>query len=64
MVGDVAPPVLVSSRELLDGGGFEVIVVRQVYERRRAPEFYGVAPADDTGRMRRVVIRPRTESIR
>ncbi|MFM1822573.1 MAG: hypothetical protein RI967_839 [Planctomycetota bacterium] len=64
MVGDVAPPVLVSSRELVDGGGFEVIVVRQVYERRRAPEFYGVAPADDTGRMRRVVIRPRTESIR
>lgn len=64
MVGDVAPPVLVSSRELLDGGGFEVIVVRQVYERRRAPEFYGVVPADDTGRLRGVVIRPRTESIR
>jgi hypothetical protein len=64
MVGDVAPPVLVSSRELVDGGGFEVIVVRQVYERRRAPEFHGVVPADDTGRMRRVVIRPRTESIR
>ncbi|MFM7050965.1 MAG: hypothetical protein ACKOYN_02365 [Planctomycetota bacterium] len=61
--GEVAPPVLVGSRELSRGEGFEIIVVRQVYERRRAPELYGLAPSGETGRARTVVIRPRTESV-
>lgn len=63
VVGDVEPPVLVGSRELAQGQGFEIVVVRQVYERRRAPELYGLAPGGETGRMRPIVIRPRTESV-
>ncbi|MFM7134321.1 MAG: hypothetical protein ACKO0W_08395 [Planctomycetota bacterium] len=63
VVGDVEPPTLVGSRELGDGGGFEIVIVRQVYERRRAPEIYRIAPTDETGRARPIVIRPRTESV-
>jgi hypothetical protein len=63
VVDAVEPPVLVGSRELGDGGGFEIVIVRQVYERRRAPEIYRIAPTDETGRARPIVIRPRTESV-
>ncbi|MFZ9880899.1 MAG: hypothetical protein ACO3QC_05800 [Phycisphaerales bacterium] len=65
--GEVAPPVLVGSREVLGSGGanegFEVIIVRQVYERRRAPELYGLERVGETGRMQPIVIRPRTEMV-
>ena len=61
--GEVAPPTLVGSRELGDGRGFEVIIVRQVVERRIAPEMYRVAPMGETGRLRPVIIRPRTDLV-
>ncbi len=64
VTGDVAPPTIVRSRELGDGQGFEVIVVRQVYERRVAPQVIRFAPSGETGRMRPVVIRPRTDFVR
>jgi hypothetical protein len=63
VVDAVEPPTLVGSRELGDGGGFEIVIVRQVYERRRAPEIYRIAPTDETGRARPIVIRPRTEIV-
>ena len=52
------------SRELGDGSGFEVVVVRQIYEIRRTTEMYRMQPVDETGRVRPVVIRPRTETVR
>lgn len=63
MTEEVAPPILVRSRELGDGRGFEMIVVRQVYERRVAPKVVRFAPSGETGRMRPVVIRPRTDLV-
>ena len=64
VTGEVAPPTIVRARELGDGQGFEVIVVRQVYERRVAPQVIRFAPTGETGRMRPVVIRPRTDLVR
>jgi hypothetical protein len=64
ILGEAPPPTLVGSRELTDGSGFEVIVVRQVYERRVMPELYRVVPVDDLGRTEKIVIRPRTEALR
>ena len=64
ILGEAPPPTLVGSRELTDGSGFEVIVVRQVYERRVMPELYRVVPVDDLGGTEKVVIRPRTEALR
>ena len=61
--GDVAPPTLVGSRELGDGRGFEVIVVRQIIERRIAPEMYRAARTGESGMMRPKVIRPRTDLV-
>lgn len=63
VVGDVAPPVLVGSREIAGGGGFEVLVVRTVYERRRAPELYRRTLIGESGRPGAIVIRPRTEAV-
>ena len=60
LVGEVAPPTLVRSRELGNGGGFEVIVIRQVYERRTLGEMYRIVPTGETGELRPVVIRART----
>lgn len=62
--GEPPTPTLVRSRELVDGGGFEVIVVRTVYERRRTPVLYQLAPIDEAGTIRPIPIRPRTESVR
>jgi len=64
ILGAAPPPIVVGSRELADGSGFEVIVVREVYERRVMPELYRVVSVDDLGRTEKVVIRPRTESLR
>lgn len=64
MVRDPEPPMYLGSRELGDGSGFEVVVVRQVYEIRRTSEMYRMQPIDDAGRVRPVAIRPRTESLR
>ncbi|MGA1223229.1 MAG: hypothetical protein ACO31E_01540 [Phycisphaerales bacterium] len=61
--GEIAPPTLLRSRELADGRGFEVIIVRQVIERRVAPQMFRVAPTGETGRLRPVQIRPRTDSV-
>ncbi|MFZ4751475.1 MAG: hypothetical protein ACOYMM_13330, partial [Phycisphaerales bacterium] len=61
--GEVAPPTLLGSRELGNGQGFEVVIIRQVIERRIAPEMYRVAPMGETGRLRPVVIRPRTDLV-
>lgn len=61
--GEVAPPTLLRSRELGDGRGFEVVIVRQVVERRVTPEVYRIAPMGETGRPRAIVIRPRTDAI-
>ena len=62
--GEPPPPTLVRSRELTDGEGFEVIVLRTVYERRRTPVLYQLAPVDEAGTIRPILIRPRTESVR
>lgn len=62
--GDVAPPAIIGSRELGGGEGFEILVVRQIVERRRVPELYKLVPVDETGALAPVVIRPRTEEIR
>ena len=43
--------------------GFEVIVVRQIIERRIAPEMYRAARTGESGMMRPKVIRPRTELV-
>jgi len=64
MVSDPEPPMYLGSRELVDGTGFEVVVVRQVYEIRRTPEMYRLQAIDDAGHLRPVLIRPRTESLR
>jgi hypothetical protein len=61
--GDVAPPTLLRSRELTDGRGFEVVIVRQIIERRVSPEIYRVAPMGETGRLRQILVRPRTETV-
>lgn len=61
VVGDVAPPTLLRSRELGNGRGFEVVIVRQVVERRVSPEIYRVTPMGETGRLRPILIRPRTD---
>ena len=61
--GEVAPPTLLRSRELGDGRGFEVVIVRQVVERRVAPEVYRIAPTGETGSPRAIVIRPRTDAV-
>lgn len=61
--GEVAPPTLVRSRELGDGRGFEVLILRQVVERRVTPEVYRVAPMGESGRPRTIVIRPRTDAV-
>ena len=61
VVGDVEPPTLLRSRELGDGRGFEVVIVRQVIERRVSPEIYRVAPMGETGQLRPILIRPRTD---
>lgn len=61
--GDVAPPTLLRSRELGDGRGFEVVIIRQVIERRVSPEMYRVAPMGETGQLRSVLIRPRTDLV-
>ena len=63
VLGDPQPPTLVRSRELTDGAGFEVIVLRTVYERRRTPVLYQLAPVDEAGTIRPILIRPRTESV-
>jgi hypothetical protein len=61
--GEVAPPTLLRSRELTDGRGFEVVIVRQIIERRVSPEIYRVAPMGETGRLRQILVRPRTETV-
>jgi hypothetical protein len=63
VTGEVAPPTLLRSRELGDGRGFEVVIVRQVIERRISPEMYRFAPIGETGRLRQVIIRPRTDLV-
>lgn len=63
MIGDVAPPTLIDSREIHGSGGFEVIIMRQVYERRKAPVLYRVAPTNELGELKPIIIRPRTESM-
>ncbi len=63
VLGDVAPPTLVRSRELGEGRGFEVIVMRQIYERRTTPQMYRVEPTGETGHMRAVIVRPRTSRM-
>ena len=63
VLGDVAPPTFVQSRELGEGRGFEVIVMRQIYERRTMPQMYRMEPTGETGRMRAVVVRPRTDLL-
>jgi hypothetical protein len=64
--GEVAPPMLVATRELppSDGGGLEVVVVRQVIERRRLPAIYQLAPADESGQLVPIPVRPWTEHVR
>ena len=62
--GDVAPPAIISSRELGGGEGFEILVVRQIVERRRVSEMFRLVPVDESGTLAPVVIRPRTEEIR
>lgn len=62
--GNVAPPAIIGSRELGGDEGFEIIVVRQVVERRRVPEMFRLVPVDESGVLAPVVIRPRTEEIR
>lgn len=62
--GDVAPPTIIGSRELAGGEGFEVLIMRQIVERRKLPELYRVVPVDETGRLAPIVIRPRTEEVR
>ncbi|MCX5652669.1 MAG: hypothetical protein NTU45_14970 [Planctomycetota bacterium] len=62
--GDVAPPTIIGSRELGGGQGFEILVVRQIVERRRVPEMFRLVPVDESGALAPVVIRPRTEEIR
>ena len=62
--GDVAAPTIIGSRELGGGQGFEILVVRQIVERRRVPEMFRLVPVDESGALAPVVIRPRTEEIR
>lgn len=64
--GEVAPPTLVATREVpaAEGGGLEVVVVRQVVERRRLPAIYQLAPNDESGRLVPMPIRPWTEHVR
>lgn len=62
--GDVAPPTIIGSRELGGDEGFEILVVRQIIERRRVPEMFRLVPVDESGALAPVVIRPRTEEIR
>ncbi|MFM7261353.1 MAG: hypothetical protein ACKO3W_12190, partial [bacterium] len=64
MVSDPEPPVYLGSRELGDGSGFEVVVVRQIYEIRRTPQMYRMQQIDESGRVQPVLIRPRTETLR
>lgn len=61
--GEVAPPTLLRSRELGDGRGFEVVIIRQVVERRVSPEIYRIAPAGESGARRTLIIRPRTDLV-
>ena len=61
--GEVAPPTLLRSRELTDGRGFEVVIVRQIIERRVSPEIYRVAPMGETGQLRQILVRPRTDLV-
>lgn len=61
--GEVAPPTLLRSRELGDGRGFEVVIIRQVVERRVSPEIYRIAPSGESGARRTVIIRPRTDLV-
>lgn len=62
--GDVAPPAIIGSRELGGDQGFEILVVRQIVERRRVSEMYRLMPMNEAGELAPVVIRPRTEEIR
>lgn len=62
--GAVAAPAIIGSRELDGGEGFEILVVRQIVERRRVPEMFRLVPVDESGALAPVVIRPRTEEIR
>lgn len=62
--GDVAPPTIIGSRELGGHQGFEILVMRQIVERRRVSEMYRLMPIDESGALAPVVIRPRTEEIR
>jgi len=61
--GEVAPPTLLGSRELGDGRGFEVVIIRQVIERRVSPEIYRITPAGESGPRRTLIIRPRTDLV-
>lgn len=61
--GEVAPPTLLRSRELGDGRGFEVVIIRQVVERRVSPEIYRIAPSGESGARRTLIIRPRTDLV-
>ena len=63
VTGDIAPPTLLRSRELGDGSGFEVLIIRQVIERRISPEIYRIAPTGEAGMRRTIVIRPRTDAV-
>ena len=63
VTGDVAPPTLLRSRELGGGRGFEVVIVRQIIERRVSPEIYRVAPMGETGQLRQILVRPRTDLV-
>lgn len=62
--GEVAPPAVIGSRELAGGEGFEVLILRQIVEKRTLPEMYRLVPVDESGRRAPMVIRPRTEDIR
>jgi hypothetical protein len=62
--GDVAPPTIIGSRELGGGKGFEVLIMRQIIERRQLSELYRMVPVDESGKLAPIVIRPRTEEVR
>jgi len=61
--GEVAPPTLLRSRELGDGRGFEVVIIRQVVERRVSPQIHRIAPSGESGARRTLIIRPRTDLV-
>jgi hypothetical protein len=58
VLGEMPGRVLVESRPVPQGEGFEVIFIRQVMERRVVPDLYQVSGLDETGQPTLTPVRP------